>query len=58
MHKRVSVAEGKREFTPLLKKAKEKGIPILVFNERRDELVGVILPPAELARYEQLHAYF
>ena len=58
MHKRVSVAEGKREFTQLRKKAKEKGIPILVFNERRDELVGVIRPPAESARYERLRAHF
>ena len=58
MHKRVSVAEGKRGFTRLLKEAKEKGIPILVFNERLDEFVGAILPPKEYERYERLCAYF
>ena len=45
MHKRVSVAEGKREFTQLLKKAKEKGIPILVFNERRMSLLASSFHP-------------
>ncbi len=56
--KRVSVAEGKRSFTQLLKEAREKHIPILIFNEREDELAGAILSPREYERYEQLNAYF
>lgn len=56
--KRVSVAHGKRDFTQLLKEAREKRIAILVFNEREDELAGAILSPQEYERYEQLSAYF
>lgn len=56
--KRVSVAEGKKGFTQLLKEAREKHIPILVFNERLDEFVGAILSPEEYERYERLRAYF
>lgn len=56
--RRVSVAEGKREFTQLLKEAQEKGIPILIINERAHRLAGVILSPDEYERYEKLRAYF
>ncbi len=56
--KRVSVAEGKKDFTQLLREAREKQMPILVFNERLDELAGAILSPEEYERYELLHAYF
>ncbi|MBI4639740.1 MAG: hypothetical protein HY731_03550 [Candidatus Tectomicrobia bacterium] len=56
--KRVSVAEGKKEFTQLLKEAREKQIPILIFNQRLDELVGAILAPEEYEQYERLCAYF
>jgi len=56
--KRVSVAEGKRGFTQLLKEARERRISILVFNEREDKLAGAILPPQEYERYKQLSAYF
>ncbi|MFN4218590.1 MAG: hypothetical protein ACK4HB_04850 [Candidatus Bipolaricaulia bacterium] len=55
--KRVSVAEGKRGFTQLLKEAREKHIAILVFNEREGEFVGAILSPDDYERYEQLSAY-
>lgn len=56
--KRVSVATGKKDFTQLLKEAREKRMPILIFNEREDEFAGAILSPQEYERYEQLHAYF
>ncbi len=56
--KRVSVAEGKRDFTRLLKEAREKLVNVLIFNEREGELVGALLPPQEYERYTQLDAYF
>lgn len=56
--KRVSVAEGKRDFTRLLKEAREGQIPILIFNERSDEFAGALLSPGEYKRYEWLRAYF
>ncbi len=56
--KRVSVAEGKKRFTQLLKEAREKQIPILIFNERSENFSGVILPPEAYEQYEQLRAYF
>nr|BAL59199.1 hypothetical protein HGMM_OP3C354 [Candidatus Acetothermum autotrophicum] len=56
--KRVSVAEGKKEFTQLLKEAREKQMPILIFNERSAEFAGALLPPEEYERYERLRAYF
>ncbi|MCS6903437.1 MAG: type II toxin-antitoxin system Phd/YefM family antitoxin [Candidatus Bipolaricaulota bacterium] len=56
--KRVSVAEGKRDFTQLLKEAREKQMPILIFNEREDEFAGAILSPQEYERYEKLNACF
>lgn len=56
--KRVSVAEGKRALTQLLKEAREKQIPILIFNERSNEFVGAILPPEAYEHYQRLKAYF
>lgn len=56
--KRVSVAEGKKGFTQLLREARDKQVPILIFNERLDELAGAILSPEEYERYERLRAYF
>jgi len=56
--KRVSVAEGKKEFTQLLKEAREKRIPILIFNERLEALAGAILSPEAYEQYERLRAYF
>ena len=56
--KRVSVAEGKKEFTQLLKEARETQTPILIFNLRLDELAGAILSPEEYERYQLLKAYF
>ena len=55
---RISIAEGKKSFTQLLKEAREKHIPILIFNEREGKLAGAILSPEEYERYEQLNAYF
>lgn len=56
--KRVSVAEGKKGFTQLLKEAREKQIPILIFNERLEALAGAILSPEAYEQYERLWAYF
>ncbi|MFQ5738937.1 MAG: hypothetical protein ACE5JX_07965 [Acidobacteriota bacterium] len=56
--KRVSVAEGKKGFTQLLREAREKQIPILIFNRRIGEFAGAILAPEDYERYERLHAYF
>jgi hypothetical protein len=56
--KRVSVAEGKKEFTQLLKEARKKQIPILIFNERLDDFAGALLPPEAYEHYERLRAYF
>jgi len=54
--KRVSVAEGKKEFTQLLHEAAERKIHILVF--RHDAFAGAILPPEEYELFERLRAYF
>jgi PHD/YefM family antitoxin component YafN of YafNO toxin-antitoxin module len=54
--KSVSVAEGKKSFTRLLKEAEEKQTTILIF--RRDQLAGAILSPDEYERLERLQAYF
>ena len=56
--RKVSVAEGRRGFTRLLREARERDAPILIFNEREEELVGAILPPREYARYARMRAYF
>ena len=56
--KRVSVAEGKKEFTQLLREARDRQVPILVFNERLNKLAGAILSPEEYEKYERLRAYF
>jgi PHD/YefM family antitoxin component YafN of YafNO toxin-antitoxin module len=56
--RKVSVAEGRRGFTRLLREAREKGSPILIFNKREEELVAAILPPKEYARYARMRAYF
>ncbi|MFH1609067.1 MAG: hypothetical protein ABID40_00360, partial [Candidatus Bipolaricaulota bacterium] len=32
--------------------------PILIFNERKREFVGALLPPTEYEHYERLRAYF
>jgi len=55
---RVSVAEGKKGLSRLLKKAAEEDSAVLIYNERRGELAGALLSPAEYERYGRLRAYF
>lgn len=55
---RVSVAEGKKDLSRLLREAAERRSPILIFNERKGELAGALLSPAEYERYERLQGYF
>jgi len=54
--KKVSVAEGKKFFTQLLKEAEEEQTAILIF--RRGRFAGAILPPGEYERLERLQAFF
>ncbi|RMG52266.1 MAG: type II toxin-antitoxin system Phd/YefM family antitoxin [Acidobacteria bacterium] len=54
--KKVSVAEGKKAFTQLLREAEQDRVTILIF--RRGELAGALLPPEEYERLERLQAYF
>lgn len=54
--KEVSVAEGKKSFTQLLKEVENEQTTVLIF--RRRQLVGAILPPDEYERLERLQAYF
>lgn len=54
--KRVSVAEGKRSFTQLLKQVEDEGTAVLIF--RRDQFAGALLPAEEYERLERLQAYF
>lgn len=54
--RRISVAEGKRRFTQLLREAQEG--PILIVNARSRRLAGALLSPADYARYARLSAYF
>lgn len=56
--RRVSVADGKRSLTKLLREARETHQPILIFNERRNELAGALLSPEDYERYQRLSAYF
>jgi len=55
---RVSVAEGKKDLSRLLKEATTARSPILIFNERKGELAGALLSPAEYERYKRLQGYF
>ncbi len=54
---RVSVAEGKKDLSRLLREATARS-PILIFNERKGELAGALLSPSEYERYERLQGYF
>jgi len=54
--RKVSVAEGKRRFTQLLREAQEG--PILIVNARSRRLAGALLSPADYARFSRLSAYF
>ncbi len=55
---RVSVAEGKKDLSRLLREAAEARSPIPIFNERKGELAGALLSPAEYERYGRLKGYF
>lgn len=54
--RKVSVAEGKKSFTQLLRQVEEERTTVLIF--RRDQFAGAILPPEEYERLERLQAYF
>ena len=57
MHtKKVSVAEGKKSFTQLLRQVEKEQAAVLIF--RRGRFVGAILPPDEYERLGRLQAYF
>lgn len=54
--KRVSVAEGKKSFTQLLKEVEKGKTAILIY--RRGQFVGALLPADEYQRFERLQGYF
>lgn len=54
--KRVSVAEGKKSFTQLLKEIEKEQATVLIF--RRNHFVGALLSPGEYERLDRLEAYF
>ncbi len=55
--RRVSVAEGKRDFTRLLREVRESQVPILIYDYREGVPAGVLLSPDEYDRYTHLRAY-
>lgn len=55
--RRVSVAEGKRDFTRLLREVRESQVPILIYDYREGTPAGVIVSPEEYERYTHLRAY-
>lgn len=55
MHKTVSIAEGKRDFTGILKEAESKKEDIVV--TRRGEPVCVIMPFEEYRRIKRIRSY-
>lgn len=57
-HRRVSIAKGKRDFTRLLRAARRGRRPIVIVDERRRELAGALLSPAEFQRYLRLGALY
>ena len=56
--RRVSVANGKRAFTQLLKEVRKTHAPVLIYDERRNKLAGALLSPEEYERYTRMRAYF
>jgi PHD/YefM family antitoxin component YafN of YafNO toxin-antitoxin module len=54
----VSVAEGKKDLSRLLREAAEARSPVLIFNKRKGKLAGALLSPEEYERYERLQGYF
>jgi len=57
-HRRVSVARGKRDFTRLLRAARRGRRPIVIIDERKKEMAGVLLSPAEFERYLRLRSLY
>lgn len=55
MHKTVSIAEGKRDFTGILKEAESKKEDVVV--TRRGEPVCVIMPFEEYRRIKRIRSY-
>jgi len=54
--KKVSVAEGKKSFTQLLRDVEGGQTTVLIF--RRGRFAGAILSPDEYERFERIQAYF
>ena len=54
--KKVSVAEGKKSFTQLLKEVEKEQTAILI--HRRGAFVGALLSAGEYQRFERLQGYF
>lgn len=54
--KRVSVAEGKKSFTQLLRQVEKEKTAVLIF--RRDRFVAALLPADAYEHLERLEAYF
>ena len=54
--KKVSVAEGKKSFTQLLKEAENEQTAILI--HRRGHFVGALVSANEYQRFERLQGYF
>jgi len=54
----VSIAMGKRDFTRLLRAARRGRRPIVIFDERRRKMAGVLLSPVEYERYLRLRALY
>jgi len=55
--RRVSVAEGKRDFTRLLREVRESRQPVLIYDYREHVPAGVLVSPDEYDRYTSMRAY-
>lgn len=58
MERRVSVADGKRDFTRLLREAREQRQAIVIVNQRVGEVAGALLSPEDYERFKRMAAYF
>lgn len=54
--KTVSVAEGKKSFTQLLRQVEEENTAVLIL--RRGQPIGALLPADEYERLKRFQAYF
>jgi PHD/YefM family antitoxin component YafN of YafNO toxin-antitoxin module len=57
-HRRVSVARGKRDFTRLLRAARRGRRPVVIVDERKKQMAGALLSPAEFERYLRLRSLY